>query len=467
MNFDKSTGSPESFNNLPLKEALLTNLASLDYLRMTPVQQKSLPLMLAGSDLLVRAKTGSGKTAAFGLSLLNNLNPVQFVVQALILCPTRELAEQVSQTLRQLARLIPNIKILNLSGGAPIRPQADSLRHGAHIIVGTPGRIQKHLNSKVLSLQQVNMLVLDEADRMLDMGFLNAIQSIISATPTKRQTLLFSATYPAEIKDLSQAFMKNLVEINIDTAHTQHHIEQHFYELQNNADKLALLKQILMSYKPQSTIIFCNTKKKTTELSSALNKVGFSSLALNGDLEQQERDEIIVRFINQSCLILVATDVAARGIDIKKLSAVINFDLAFEPEVHIHRIGRTGRAGEKGLAFSLTTPADGARVCAIEDYSATTIEYKNQALIPQDNRMMPAPEMLTLCFNMGRKNKIRPGDILGALTKDSGLPSHFIGKIDITHLCTYVAIHRNHADKICHHFKNGKLKGLRVQAKII
>jgi ATP-independent RNA helicase DbpA len=388
-------------------------------------------------------------------------------VQALILCPTRELAEQVSQTLRCLARLIPNIKILNLSGGAPMRPQTGSLRHGAHIIVGTPGRIQKHLDNKALSFEHLKTLVLDEADRMLDMGFYDAIKSIISTTPSQRQTLLFSATYPSEIKKISQIFMKNPVEVQVDTEHSEHHIEQYFYELQSNSDKFQVLKQLLMHYRPLSTIIFCNTKQQTTELSLALNKAGFSSLSLNGDMEQLERDQVVVRFINQSCSILVATDVAARGIDIKKLSAVINFDLAFEPDVHTHRIGRTGRAGEKGLALSLTTAADGPRVCAIEDNSGSPIRWENPELILRDNTMITQPEMVTLSFNVGRKDKIRPGDILGALTKEGGLSSDFIGKIDIATRCTYVAIHRDHVGKGYNHFKNGKLKGQRVQVKLI
>lgn len=467
MKDNENSSVEESFGSLPLKKALLDNLELLEYHKMTPVQQKSLPAILAGADLVAKAKTGSGKTAAFGLGLLNALNPESLNLQALILCPTRELAEQVTQTLRRLARLIPNIKILNISGGAPTRPQTDSLRHGVHLIAGTPGRIQKHLNNQTLSLDHLKTLVLDEADRMLDMGFLDAIKSIIASTPSQRQTLLFSATYPPEIQNISQAFMKNPVEVQVDTEHNEDHIEQHFYELQTNAAKFPLLKQILMFYKPLSTIIFCNTRQQTADLSLALNRAGFYSLALHGDMEQQDRDQVIVQFINQSCSILVATDVAARGIDIQKLAAVINFDLAFEADVHTHRIGRTGRAGEKGLAFSLTTAADAQRILALEDKSVSKIRWENPESIPQDNTGIPEPEMLTLCFNLGRRDKIRPGDILGALTKDAGLSANFIGKIDVASLCTWVAIHRDHANRVCNHFKNGKLKGQKVQVKMI
>lgn len=468
MKANETPNCPASFGSLPLKESLLTNLGLLDYQTMTPIQQQSLGLMLAGGDLIARAKTGSGKTAAFGLSLLNNLTADNFAVQALILCPTRELAEQVSQALRRLARLLPNIKILNLSGGAPMRPQTDSLRHGAHIIVGTPGRIQKHLDNKTLALQQLRTLVLDEADKMLDMGFFDAIQAIIAVSPSKRQTLLFSATYPPEIKKIAQEFMKNPAEIHIEPEDLEHlAIEQHFYELQAQAEKLPLLQQLLSFHKPLSTIIFCNTKQQTTDLAKALNEAGFSSLALNGDLEQRERDEVMLRFINQSCPILIATDVAARGIDIKKLSAVINFDLAFEADTHIHRIGRTGRAGEKGLAISLTIAADAQRILAIEARLPSAIKWENPKNLAAANRTISRPEMVTLCFNVGRKDKIRPGDILGALTKEGGLAAERIGKIDITSVCSYVAIHQSQVAKVCHHFKNGKLKGRRVQVRLL
>jgi len=465
MKYNDNTKDSSSFADLPLQEALFNNLASLDYHVMTPIQQQSLPLMLTGADLIAQAKTGSGKTAAFGLTLLNAVNPKYFGAQGLVLCPTRELAEQVTQTLRKLARLIPNIKILNLSGGAPIRPQVDSLKHGAHLIVGTPGRIQKHVDSEALSLKQVKILVLDEADRMLDMGFYDAIESLISCIPSDRQTLLFSATYPAEIKKISQKFMKNPAEICIDIE--QHHIEQHFYELKNPDQKFAALTQLLLFYKPQSTIVFCNTKQQTTELAKALNKAGFHALALNGDMEQLARDQVIIRFINQSCSILVATDVAARGIDIKKLSAVINYEVAFEPEVHTHRIGRTGRAGEEGLAISLTTPADAQRICAIENQMLSPIQWEKIDTIPQNQNMMPLPAMVTICFDAGRRDKIRAGDILGALTKDGGLAADCIGKIDVANTCTYVAVARNQVDTICHHFKQGKLKGRSVQVRRI
>lgn len=454
-----------SFSTLALREPLLNNLSSLGYDSMTPIQAESLPIMLNQKDLIAQAKTGSGKTAAFGLALLNRIQVELFAVQALVLCPTRELAEQVSQALRRLARLLPNVKILNLSGGLPLRPQLDSLRHGAHIIVGTPGRVQKHLDKETLSLAKLHTLVLDEADRMLDMGFLDAMTKVIASCPKQRQTLLFSATYPNEIKHLASEFMISPEKVVIEEAAEDLDIEQCFYEVENKTDKFSALKSLLLHYQPSSTLIFCNTKDQTTQLTGMLVKEGFSAIALNGDMEQVDRDQAMIRFINQSCSILVATDVAARGLDIKDLPAVINYDLAFEPEVHIHRIGRTGRAGSKGVALSLTTVADAQRLCAIEDGLAKPLTWGKLDSLTNTGNNGFYPTMITLCLSAGKKDKIRPGDILGALTKDAGLAGDSIGKINITALYSYVAILQTQADKAYHYFQNGKLKGRKVVAK--
>ncbi len=460
-----STSLEQSFSCLPLREALLNNLATIGYDVMTPIQVKSLPIMLKGEDVIAKAKTGSGKTAAFGLALLNQLDVANFAVQALILCPTRELAEQVSQAIRRLARLMPNIKILNLSGGTPMKPQLDSLRHGAHIIVGTPGRVQKHLSKATLSFNHLKVLVLDEADRMLDMGFFDEIKSILSECPKHRQTLLFSATYSDEIRKISRQFMQRPKEILLATDHTEFDIEQYFYETDSQANKFTLLKTLLLQYKPTSSLIFCNTKQLTSELSDKLIDAGFSALALNGDMEQEERNQVLIRFANQSCSILVATDVAARGLDIKELPAVINYELAFEQDVHIHRIGRTGRAGHKGLALSLTTPADALRLCAIEENLQHPINWGTITKLTKSDAVIFQPEMVTICLDAGRKDKIRPGDILGALTKDAGLPGDAIGKIDIATFCSYVAINQSQIDKAYRYLKNGKLKGRKINVK--
>jgi len=454
-----------AFSNLGLRTSLSTNLVALGYERLTPIQVQSLPLLLKRADLIAQSKTGSGKTVAFGLALLNHLNVRHFAAQALVLCPTRELAEQVSQALRQLARQMPNVKILNLSGGMPITPQLDSLRHGAHIIVGTPGRVQKHLDKGSLSLKKLETLILDEADRMLDMGFYDEIETIIHACPTPRQTLLFSATYPAEIEKLASKFMLNPHKITIDDDQSALDIEQQFYEVNHPTHKFALLKSLLFHYKPTSTLIFCNTKDQTIQLSRQLTQEGFSAMALNGDMEQVDRDLAMIRFGNKSCSILVATDVAARGLDIKELPVVISYELAFELDVHTHRIGRTGRAGHKGLALNITTPADGERLALIEtDFGQPLIWGGIDSLNKSDTSIL-LPEVVTLCISAGRKDKIRPGDILGSLIKEAGLTGSAIEKIDITALYSYVAIHKSQVDKAYKHFQNGKLKGRKVVVK--
>lgn len=447
-----------SFSALGLRDPLVNNLATLGFETMTPVQSQSLPFLMKGDDLIAQSKTGSGKTAAFGLALLHHLKVEFYSVQALILCPTRELADQVAQEIRRLARLMHNVKVLNLSGGMPFNPQLDSLRHGAHIIVGTPGRVQKHLDKGSLSLKNVRTLVLDEADRMLDMGFFDDIAQIIRTCPSSRQTMLFSATYPEGIKNISQEFMRNPQQLTIEQEADHLAIEQRFYEVSDSKSKHSLLNALLFHYQPSSTLIFCNTKEQTVQVTQQLNQKGLSALTLNGDMEQLDRDLAMIRFTNKSCSILVATDVAARGLDIKELPAVINFDLAFDLDVHIHRIGRTGRAGHKGLALNITTPADAGRLCLIEEHFGNDLIWATQDKL--DNNTTPfVPEMVTLCLSVGRKDKIRPGDILGALIKDAGLAKEDIDKINITSQYSYVAIHKNQAEKALQHFKEGKLKG--------
>ena len=318
-----------------------------------------------------------------------------------------------------------------------------------------------------LDLTDLYNLVLDVADRMLDMGFFDDINSIISSSPKKRQTLLFSATYTDEIKQLSQQFLFNPKEVLIETPHTELDIEQHFYEVPKQAAKFPLLESLLRHFKPLSTLVFCNTKQQTADVTDALIHKGFSAIALHGDMEQIDRDLAVVRFANQSCSILVATDVAARGLDIKELPAVINFDLAFDYDVFIHRIGRTGRAGNKGLALTITTPADAHRIGVIEENLTQPIIWETINAITAGDSPPLVPEMVTLCLAAGKKDKIRPGDILGALSKDAGLAGNTIGKINITALYSYVAIHRNHADQAYHYLQNGKLKGRKVNVRKI
>ncbi len=447
-----------AFTQFPLDPALLINLNSLGYQAMTPIQAESLPPILAGRDMIAQAKTGSGKTVAFGIGLLSRLAPQDFGVQGLVLCPTRELADQVAKEIRRLARFLPNIKLLSLCGGAPLGPQLESLAHDAHLVVGTPGRILKHLGKGSLKLDRLKMLVLDEADRMLDMGFHDAILEVIAATPGSRQTLLFSATYPGAIRKISASIQRQPASVSVESLHDGNDIEQLFYEIEKDA-RANTLTALLAHHRPQSSVIFCNTKQQCQDVTDALRAQGFHALGLHGDLEQKDRDQVLVRFANKSCSILVATDVAARGLDIKDLQVVINYELAHDPEVHIHRVGRTGRAGSKGLALSLYTPAEAHKVNAIEVYQKSPVVSVLPGSLKSAEGFHLQPPMITLCIDGGRKNKVRPGDILGALTGEAGIPGHHVGKIDIFDFHSYVAIDRAIADKALNRLTVGRIKG--------
>ncbi len=445
---------------------MLANLEALGYASMTPIQAQSLPVILKGMDLIAQAKTGSGKTAAFGIGLLNPLNPRYFGCQALVLCPTRELADQVAKELRRLARAADNIKILTLCGGVSIGPQIGSLEHGAHVIVGTPGRIQEHLKKGTLKLDGLNTLILDEADRMLDMGFYDAIAEIIGQTPAKRQTLLFSATYPAAIKQLSAAFMRDPQQVRIEALHDGEQIEQRFYEIAPEQRMDAVLK-LLAAYRPESCVAFCFTKQQCQELVEHLGAHGISAMALNGDLEQRDRDQVLAMFANRSLSVLVATDVAARGLDIDALDMVINVELARDPEIHIHRVGRTGRAGNKGLAMSLVAPAEAHRAQAIETLQKAPLNWHPlNSLKPRDGAPLQAP-MTTLCINGGRKEKIRPGDILGALTGEAGIPGAQVGKIAIFDFQAFVAVERGIARQALKRLAEGRIKGKSFKVRML
>lgn len=455
-----------SFNELPLSPAMLATLEQLEYRTMTPIQAASLPIALDGHDLIAQAKTGSGKTAAFGLTLLNNLNPRRFAVQALVLCPTRELADQVTQEIRRLARSENNIKILTLCGGTPLRPQAESLEHGAHIAVGTPGRIMDHLTRGSLILDALHTLVLDEADRMLDMGFYDDIAFVAKQCPTGRQTLLFSATYPDGIARLARQFLRHPREVKLPEQHEDSKIRQRFYEVKES-ERLKAVGTLLRHYRPLSTLAFCNTKQQCRELLEVLRAQGFHALILNGDLEQRERDQVLIQFANRSCSVLVATDVAARGLDISQLEAVINVDITPDPEIHIHRIGRTGRADENGWALSLVSPAEQRRVEAIANMMRIDPDWHSQGSLLNGHDVPLIPPMATLLILGGRKEKIRPGDVLGALTGDAGFSREQVGKITVTDQTTYVAVSRDIAKEAARKLSAGKLKGKTVKARLL
>jgi ATP-independent RNA helicase DbpA len=455
-----------SFSSLPLSPAALANLAQLGYTTMTPIQAASLPLALAGHDLIAQAKTGSGKTAAFGLALLAKLNPRRFAVQALVLCPTRELAEQVTQELRRLARAEDHIKVLTLCGGSPMQPQLASLEHGAHVVVGTPGRLMDHLERGSLQLDALTTLVLDEADRMLDMGFHDDIVTVVKQCPAARQTLLFSATYPEGIAKLSAAFMRQPQEVTLREAHAPAKIRQRFYEV-TESQRLHAVSQLLNHHRPVSTLAFCNTKQQCRDLVEVLRAQGFSALELHGDLDQRERDQVLVRFANRSCSVLVASDIAARGLDVAGIEAVINVDVTPDAATHTHRIGRTGRADEAGWAFSLVSMDEMGRVGQLEQALGFTSEWEPLSGLRDTGQGPLQPPMRTVQILGGRKEKIRPGDVLGALTKDMGFDGAQIGKINVNEFSTYVAVQAGIAAQVLRKLSGGKVKGKSVKARLM
>ena len=453
-----------AFSSLPLTPEILDNIQSLGYEVMTPIQAQSIPRVLDGQDLLAQAKTGSGKTAAFAIGLLDKLDIQSYQTQALVLCPTRELADQVSKEIRRLARAIPNTKVLTLCGGKPFGPQLASLEHRPHIVVGTPGRILKHLQKGSLNLENLNMLVLDEADRMLDMGFHEDIMRIIDMMPRERQTLLFSATYPEEIKDISAAIQDDPVDVRVDETVDKNKIKQIFYEIDRN-ERTEKLIALLHHYRPQSTVVFCNRKHQCQELADELWHKGFHALALHGDLDQNDRDRVLVQFSNKSSSILIATDVAARGLDIKDLEAVINFELSPDPEVHVHRIGRTGRAGKEGLALSLFMASESPKVSAIEKYQNSSVRIDHTATLKAREHFKLIPPMVTLAINGGRKDKVRAGDLLGALTANKAILGKQIGKIDISDHLAYVAVERAISKQALKVLSEGKIKGRKFRVR--
>jgi ATP-independent RNA helicase DbpA len=458
--------SSSTFNELPLSPGLLATLQQLGYLTMTPIQAASLPITLAGHDLIAQAKTGSGKTAAFALPLLTRLNPRRFAVQAMVLCPTRELADQVTQEIRRLARSEDNIKILTLCGGSTMRPQIASLEHGAHIVVGTPGRIMDHIDRGTLDLSALNTLVLDEADRMLDMGFVEAIAYVARHCPPERQTLLFSATYPDGIARLARQFQRNPKQVKLEEQHETGKIRQRFYEV-SNEERLTAVATLLKHYRPVSTLAFCNTKQQCRSLLEVLHAEGIYALTLNGDMEQRERDQVLIQFANRSCSVLVATDVAARGLDIAQLEAVINVDVTPDPEIHIHRIGRTGRANEDGWALSLCGPSDRQRIVSIVRMTGVVPEWHAIAELKDEDNSPLLPPMVTLQILGGRKEKIRAGDVLGALTGDAGFTREQIGKISVTDFSTYVAVNQDIATDAVRKLNAGKVKGKTVKVRAL
>lgn len=459
--------SDYQFSSLKLIPQLQDNLSSLGFNSMTAIQAQSLPMILSGKDVIAQGQTGSGKTAAFGLGMLNKLNAKLFKVQSLVLCPTRELAEQVSGEIRRLARGIPNVKVITLYGGTPIKAQASSLEKGVHIVVGTPGRVEDHLNKGSLDLSSMDTLILDEADRMLDMGFQKTLDAIVDAVPAKRQTLMFSATYPKGIKSVAERIMQNPSMAEVAPSQDTVRVDQAFFLVDNEKDRLQSLKLLLLDNGKKQSVVFCNTRQDTQTVAGGLKSAGFSAAALHGDMEQKDRDQTLIRFTNNSINILVATDVAARGLDIETLALVFNYHLPRELEVYTHRIGRTGRAGEKGQACSLFQASEQFRIDQLEAYLDTEIRPSN--LPPQEmlNHTPERPTMSTLRIEGGKRQKLRPGDLVGALTKADEINGDNLGKIQVLDKWAYVAVDRPLAKVALQQLTAGKIKGKSFRARLI
>jgi len=445
-----------------LDSELIANLHELGYATMRPIQEKSIPHLLEGKDIIAQAKTGSGKTAAFGIPIITKIDTTSRHLQALILAPTRELAEQIASELRAIARAKANLKILTLCGGTPLSPQTASLKKGAHIVVGTPGRIEDHLFRENLSLTGLSILVLDEADRMLDMGFHDDILKIVSRSKAPRQSMLFSATFPEKIEAIAAKILHDPIIVKVDTLHDEATFEEYAYEVASGQKDEALIG-ILQGYKPQSVAIFCNTKADVADLTQLLLDRDFEAIDLQGDLDQRERNETLIQFSNGSIPILVATDVASRGLDIKNLSLVINFDLPFATETYTHRKGRSGRSGMSGIVISLFEAGQKSK---LKEFSSDIIIKKLHELVI-DRNYKPHYAYRTIVINGGKKDKLRAGDILGSLSKEMGIRGEYIGKIDIADQRSYVAIDKRAIRQVIEGLSKGKIKGKKYKGWVL
>ncbi len=432
---------PADFAALGLTAASQRVVQELGFRQLTPIQAQSLPVLLAGDDLVGQSATGSGKTVAFALPLLDRLELADRRLQALVLCPTRELAAQVAVAIRTLGRHRPGLRVLVLAGGMPSGPQRKALDEGVHVAVGTPGRVQDHLN-RGLDVSGVRTAVLDEADRMLDMGFQDAVEAILRTLPVERQTLFFSATFPQSIAAMSRNWQRNPVHVTIVEADSAQPAIRQIVHLVPVEARQAALEAVLRAHAPASALVFCNLKASVREVAAALTRAGFVADALHGDLEQRDRDRVLAKLRNGTTQFLVATDVAARGLDIAGLAAVIHYEFPAAPDAYVHRIGRTGRAGAPGLAIALVTPRDQARLAACAAVAGGAMErlpLPTRAATTQAPAGQPTA-METLFISGGRKDKLRASDILGALTGEAHVLATDIGRIEISDRFTYVAL---------------------------
>ncbi|MBF7074063.1 ATP-dependent RNA helicase DbpA [Glaciecola sp. MH2013] len=458
-----------SFKAINLNDELQAGLKAANYTEMTSTQAACLPDVLSGKDVAVQAKTGSGKTLAFALGLLSKIDVLAKSPQALIMCPTRELAEQVAEQIRLVGKRMSNLKVVSLVGGMPMGPQIVSLRYGASVVVGTPGRIMDHIGKRTVSLKKVNTLVLDEADRMLDMGFEDEMRVVMhhlsqTAQAATRQTLLFSATYPEQIQKITNQYQRDAKIIKVESAEKVANIEQQAYRILNE-HRTQAVAALLTHHQIESTIVFCRTRRETRELCEELYQMGFAAAGLHGDLEQSERSQVLARFTNKTVSVLVATDVAARGLDIERVDLVINHRVSEDIDTHTHRIGRTGRAEEKGLAITLIDEAEEAKLDEIAAKTDATIKKLSIQSVRFHANRIREPEFVCIAVDGGKRDKLRPGDILGALTKEAEIPGTDIGKISISARHAYIAIKARSVKRALGQFRERKIKGKRFKAR--
>ncbi len=453
-------------------------LEELGYEILTKVQEQVIPLALAQKDIIVRSQTGSGKTAAFAIPICEKIRVEQKNPQVLVLTPTRELAVQVKQDIANIGRF-KRIRCAAVVGRQSMEMQKRELNQRVHVIVGTPGRTLDHLERKSVNVEDVQYLIIDEADKMLDMGFIDQVEAIVKMLPDNRVTMLFSATMPEKIQDLCSQYMKNPIKVEIDSDNSSlQNIEQHYYDIEQN-EKLALLMQILQIERPSTCILFCNTRDKVEMLLTKMKEKGCSCGSLHGGMEQRDRLESIQRFKRGEFQFLIATDVAARGIHIDDISLVVNYDMPLDNESYIHRIGRTGRAGNIGAAITFVTRMEYRDLQRIEEYVQYKIpkkELPTMAEIEEGqlsssiyDRMEPTPkvdkseklnrQITRIRINGGKKGKMRPGDILGAITAIPGVKGNDIGIIDIQDTCSYVEILANKGELVLEALQSTKIKG--------
>lgn len=513
------------FEELGICPEILKAVKKMGFEEASPIQTQAIPAVMEGQDVIGQAQTGTGKTAAFGIPLLEKIDPKNKKLQAVVLCPTRELAIQVADEIRNLAAYLHGIKILPVYGGQEIVKQIRSLKQGTQLVVGTPGRVMDHMRRRTMKMDGVHTVVLDEADEMLNMGFREDIETILEGVPEERQTVLFSATMPKPILDLTKRFQKQARIIKVTKKElTVPNIEQFYYEVRPK-NKEEVLSRLLDIYTPKLSVVFCNTKKQVDLLVNGLLGRGYFAAGLHGDMKQTQRDRVMEGFRKGKTDILVATDVAARGIDVDEVEAVFNYDLPQDDEYYVHRIGRTGRAGRVGRSFSFVTGKEVYKLREIQKYCKTRIlaqkvpslddvantklellmdkvegvieegeltSYLNliQSKINESEytSMDMAAALLKICFgeradgeeegfgdtgaeepgmvrlfiNIGKKNRARPGDILGALTGESNIPGDLVGTIDMYDKYTFVEVPESYAREILSNMNRTKIKGKSV-----